>query len=111
MEGFSSRIQEWTEPLSHRRIFCEILEFGDADPIEGLVHQQGKIVSAVLSVRNIPAIKKTLQPKANGLIIDLELTMFSLLLSELDGIPVAAHVRDATTARERPAEAAKEQTT
>jgi len=77
--------------------FCEILEFGDAEPIEGFLHQDGQLVSAVLSVRGIPAMKKTLRPKANGLIIDLELTMFALLLSELDGVPVAAHVRDATT--------------
>ena len=74
--------------------FCEILEFGDAEPIEGFLHQDGQLVSAVLSVRGIPAMKKTLRPAANGLIIDLELTMFALLLSELDGVPVAAHVRE-----------------
>jgi hypothetical protein len=31
-----------------REIYCTILEFGDAEPIEGSVHQGGKIVSAVL---------------------------------------------------------------
>jgi hypothetical protein len=61
------------------------------------VHQGGKIVSAVLSVDGIPAIKKTLFPQANGLIVDFEITLFALLLSELDGDPVAQHVRDATT--------------
>jgi hypothetical protein len=48
--------------------------------------------NTVGSVRPTPS-----EVQVTRLKIKVELTMFSLLLSELDGIPVAAHVRDATT--------------
>ena len=71
---------------------CEVVEIGGKEPIQGSVFQNGRISKAVLSVQGIPAIQKTLSPTANGLIIDLKVTLFSLLLTGLDGVPVAQHV-------------------
>jgi len=80
------------------RIYCIVVASGDAEPIEGSVYQEGVVKPAFLSVAGIPTIQRTLRPAANGLIIDLELTLFSLLLPELDGIPVAQHVRSVDVA-------------
>ena len=57
-----------------KRIFCEVVEIGGKEPIQGSVLQNGCITKAVLSVQGIPAIQKTLSPTANGLIIDIEVT-------------------------------------
>ena len=76
---------------------CEVVEIGGKEPIQGSVFQNGRITKAVLSVQGIPAIQKTLSPTANGLIIDLKVTLFSLLLTGLDGVPVAQHVSVVTS--------------
>ena len=78
-------------------MYCEVIESGDTGPIQGTAYQNGKQVTVALSVENIAAIRLTSGPTDDGLIIDLELALFSLLLCELDGIPVARHVRHATT--------------
>jgi len=75
-----------------KRLFCEVVEIGGKEPIQGSVLQNECITKAVISVQGILAIQKTLSPTANGLIIDLEVTLFFLLLTELDGVPVAQHV-------------------
>jgi len=62
------------------------------------VYQKGVGKPAVLSVAGIPTIQRTLGPKANGLIVDLQLTLFSLLVPDLDEIPVAQRVRSVDVA-------------
>ncbi len=62
------------------------------------VYQKGVGKPAVLSVAGIPTIQRTLGPEANGLIVDLQLTLFSLLVPDLDGIPVAQRVRSVDVA-------------
>jgi hypothetical protein len=91
--------KEFRREYMIKTIFFEIVESGGEEPIQGSVFQNGLSTNAVLSVKGIPAIQKTLGPTANGLIVDLEVTMFSLQLSELDGVPVAHHVSVVTSPR------------
>ncbi len=78
----------------NRDIYCEVVKLGDAEPIQGTTYRKGRILTVALSVENIPAIRLTNGPTDDGLIIDLELALFSLLLCELEGIPVARQYLD-----------------
>ena len=55
----------WTSAFS--KVFCEILEFGDAEPIEGFFHQEGQIVSAVISpLQKMAGLDDKIQEGATG---------------------------------------------
>ena len=75
-------------------IWFVVDEIGGEEPIQGSVHQNGRPETVYhLSVHNIPTVRRIVAAESNCVRVHLELFLFSLLVSELDGIPIAEHVK------------------